>query len=208
LRLVDAGNIVHAADPTGLLVIARMDLISVIFTIPEDQLQGVLAKAAARQTLELDPLRELHPPDHLISSLPAASVGALLALLLTGHDLDIIGIILLIGIVKKNAPIWNSVHRQIRGNLRDQFDPRLSGGVAAAVPADPDDDDGRAAWGAASGAGRRHRLRIAPPTRNHDHRRVDREPVLTRYTTPVVYLYLDGVQQWLARRRGASRDRV
>jgi multidrug efflux pump len=39
----------------------------------------------------------------LRSSVPAASVGALLELLLAGHDLDIIGIILLIGIVKKNA---------------------------------------------------------------------------------------------------------
>ncbi|HTG12128.1 MAG TPA: efflux RND transporter permease subunit, partial [Candidatus Eisenbacteria bacterium] len=45
-------------------------------------------------------------PITIISSLPAASVGALLALLVTHHDLDIIaiiGIILLIGIVKKNA---------------------------------------------------------------------------------------------------------
>jgi membrane fusion protein, multidrug efflux system len=54
LRLVDAGNIVHAADATGLLVIARMDPISVIFTISEDQLQVVLAKVAAGQTLAVD----------------------------------------------------------------------------------------------------------------------------------------------------------
>jgi multidrug efflux pump len=47
----------------------------------------------------------IHPLT-ILSTLPSAGVGALLALLLTGHDLDvigIIGIILLIGIVKKNA---------------------------------------------------------------------------------------------------------
>jgi multidrug efflux system membrane fusion protein len=54
LRLVDAGNIAHAADTNGLLVITQMDPISVIFTISEDQLQVVLAKVAARQTLEVD----------------------------------------------------------------------------------------------------------------------------------------------------------
>src|SRR5207237_1832103 len=45
-------------------------------------------------------------PVTILSTLPSAGVGALLALMLTGHDLDvisIIGIILLIGIVKKNA---------------------------------------------------------------------------------------------------------
>ena len=54
LRLVDVGNIVHAADTNGLLVITQMDPISVIFSISEDQLQVVLGKAAARQTLDVD----------------------------------------------------------------------------------------------------------------------------------------------------------
>ena len=54
LRLVDLGNIVHAADTNGLLVITQMDPISVIFTISEDQLQVVLGKVAAGQTLEVD----------------------------------------------------------------------------------------------------------------------------------------------------------
>ena len=47
----------------------------------------------------------IHPVT-ILSTLPSAGVGALVALMLTGHDLDIIsiiGIILLIGIVKKNA---------------------------------------------------------------------------------------------------------
>ncbi len=47
----------------------------------------------------------IHPVT-ILSTLPSAGVGALLALIITGHDLNIvsiIGIILLIGIVKKNA---------------------------------------------------------------------------------------------------------
>ena len=47
----------------------------------------------------------IHPVT-ILSTLPSAGVGALLALIVTGHDLNIvsiIGIILLIGIVKKNA---------------------------------------------------------------------------------------------------------
>src|SRR6185369_13160437 len=38
LRLVDTGNIVHAADPNGLLVITEIQPITVVFTIPADQL--------------------------------------------------------------------------------------------------------------------------------------------------------------------------
>jgi len=54
LRLVDPGNIVQAADTNGLLIITQMDPISAIFTISEDQLQVVLQKVAAGQTLEVD----------------------------------------------------------------------------------------------------------------------------------------------------------
>ncbi|MGC1490378.1 MAG: MdtA/MuxA family multidrug efflux RND transporter periplasmic adaptor subunit [Candidatus Acidiferrum sp.] len=44
LRLVDIGNIVHATDTTGLLVITQLQPIAVIFTLPQDQLQQVLVK--------------------------------------------------------------------------------------------------------------------------------------------------------------------
>jgi multidrug efflux system membrane fusion protein len=54
LRLVDPGNIVQTADANGLLVITQMDPISAIFTISEDQLQVVLKKMIAGQTLEVD----------------------------------------------------------------------------------------------------------------------------------------------------------
>ncbi len=51
LRLVDPGNIVHAADTTGLAVINQLEPITVIFTIPEDNLPPVLAKLRAGERL-------------------------------------------------------------------------------------------------------------------------------------------------------------
>jgi len=44
LRLVDPGNIVHASDPNGMVVITQLQPISVIFSIPEDSLPQVLGK--------------------------------------------------------------------------------------------------------------------------------------------------------------------
>ena len=48
LRLVDAGNIVHAADTTGIVVITQIRPIAVIFTLPQQQLaagqQGLRAR--------------------------------------------------------------------------------------------------------------------------------------------------------------------
>ena len=54
LRLVDVGNIVHAGDANGLVVITQMDPISAIFTISEDQIPPVIQKMAAGQTLQVD----------------------------------------------------------------------------------------------------------------------------------------------------------
>lgn len=42
IRLVDQGNIVHAASTTGLVVITQLQPISVVFTLPQDQLQSVI----------------------------------------------------------------------------------------------------------------------------------------------------------------------
>lgn len=44
LRLVDAGNMVHASDQGGLLVITQLQPISVVFSLPQDQLPQVVAK--------------------------------------------------------------------------------------------------------------------------------------------------------------------
>ncbi len=54
LRLVDPGNIVHATDANGLLVITQIDPITVIFTLAEDQLQAVLQRMHGGQMLEVD----------------------------------------------------------------------------------------------------------------------------------------------------------
>ncbi len=54
LRLVDPGNIVHVSDSTGLLVITQMQPITVLFTLPEDNLPAVLAKLRAGASLAID----------------------------------------------------------------------------------------------------------------------------------------------------------
>ena len=54
LRLVDPGNIVHASDSNGMLVITQIQPISVIFTISEDQLGPILQKVRAGQTLQVE----------------------------------------------------------------------------------------------------------------------------------------------------------
>jgi multidrug efflux system membrane fusion protein len=54
LRLVDAGNIVHASDTNGLLVITQLQPISVIFSLPQDQLPQVNAKLRAGVQLPVD----------------------------------------------------------------------------------------------------------------------------------------------------------
>ncbi len=54
LRLVDPGNIVHASDSNGLLVITQLEPISVIFTIAEDQVPAVMQKRRAGQKLMVE----------------------------------------------------------------------------------------------------------------------------------------------------------
>jgi membrane fusion protein, multidrug efflux system len=54
LRLVDPGNIVHAADTNSLLVITQIQPISAIFTVAEDDLPRVLRKLAAGEHLHVD----------------------------------------------------------------------------------------------------------------------------------------------------------
>ena len=54
LRLVDTGNIVHATDPNGLLVITQIQPITVVFTITADQLPQVLPQTKAGRQLPVD----------------------------------------------------------------------------------------------------------------------------------------------------------
>ena len=50
IRLVDQGNIVHPTDTTGLVVITQQQPISVIFTLPQDQLQKVIHQMTSAST--------------------------------------------------------------------------------------------------------------------------------------------------------------
>jgi membrane fusion protein, multidrug efflux system len=54
LRLVDPGNMVHAADPNGLVVITQQQPISVVFTIPADQLSPVLVQLRSGHKLQVE----------------------------------------------------------------------------------------------------------------------------------------------------------
>jgi multidrug efflux system membrane fusion protein len=54
LRLVDPGNIVHAADANGMLVITQLQPITIVFTLAEDNLQPVYQKLSAGEKLVVD----------------------------------------------------------------------------------------------------------------------------------------------------------
>ncbi len=54
LRQVDPGNIVHAADANGLVVITQLQPITVVFSIPEDSLPAVMKKLHAGDKLPVD----------------------------------------------------------------------------------------------------------------------------------------------------------
>src|SRR5207247_2271723 len=68
LRLVDPGNMVKANDPGGLVVIAQIEPIAVVFAIPEDSLQPVLrqyrtGKAVPVDAYDREGQKELGPSD-------------------------------------------------------------------------------------------------------------------------------------------------
>jgi membrane fusion protein, multidrug efflux system len=54
LRLVDSGNMVHASDANGLLVITQVQPIAVIFSLPQDQLPAVYSRLRNGQELSVD----------------------------------------------------------------------------------------------------------------------------------------------------------
>jgi multidrug efflux pump len=133
-------------------------------------------------------------PWTILSTLPSAGVGAVIALLITGTDfslLAVIGVILLIGIVKKNAIMmidFALVAERERGlSSRDaifeacqmRFRPIMMTTFAAILGALP------LAVGFGSGAGFRQPLGISIVGG------LIVSQLLTLYTTPVVYLYMD-----------------
>jgi multidrug efflux pump len=147
----------------------------------------------------------IHPVT-ILSTLPSAGVGALLSLMLTGHDLGIIaiiGIVLLIGIVKKNAILMVDfaldAEREEKRAPRDaifqaarlRFRPILMTTMAALLGAVPL----MIGWGV--GSELRHPLGIAMVGG------LIFSQVLTIFTTPVIYLYFD---RWAARWGRRARD--
>jgi multidrug efflux pump len=136
-------------------------------------------------------------PVTILSTLPSAGVGAILALMAAGSELNIIsmiGVILLIGIVKKNAimMIDFAIAAQRSGDLRAEqaifqaclvrFRPIMMTTMAALLSAVP------LAIGFGEGAELRRPLGIAIVGG------LIVSQLLTLYTTPVVYLYLDGLR--------------
>jgi multidrug efflux pump len=140
-------------------------------------------------------------PLTIISTLPSASVGAMLALMLFRIDLNvisIIGIILLIGIVKKNAIMMIDfalmAEREEGKSTRDsifeacmlRFRPIMMTTMAALFGALP------LAFGTGTGAELRQPLGITIVGG------LIMSQMLTLYTTPVVYLFLDRMRLRLA----------
>ena len=151
-------------------------------------------------------------PITILSTLPSAGVGAFLFLLLTGMDFSIIaliGLVLLIGIVKKNAIMMidfaleaertegKSPEAAIYEACLLRFRPIMMTTMAALLGGLP------LAIGTGTGGELRRPLGIAIVGG------LIVSQLLTLYTTPVVYLYLDRFRLWFARARvRALRARI
>ena len=113
-------------------------------------------------------------PLTIISTLPSAGLGALLALQVTNTPLTVIafvGIILLIGIVKKNGIMMVDFALDAERQRGLSLGRRHFRGLQRPVPPDPDDDAGGPVRGHSAGHRHRPRHRTAPAARHHHHRR-------------------------------------
>jgi multidrug efflux pump len=151
----------------------------------------------------------IHPLT-ILSTIPSAGTGALLALLLFRMQLDVIaliGIILLIGIVKKNAIMMIDfaleLERQGRTSQESIFEaallrfrPIMMTTAAALLGAVP------LAFGRGVGSEIRRPLGIAIVGG------LIVSQMLTLYTTPVVYLYMDKIKDWVTEHAPWSRGRT
>src|SRR6266849_2463259 len=148
-------------------------------------------------------------PITILSTIPSAGIGALLAIQLIKSDLNIIaliGIILLIGIVKKNAILMIDFAVQVEREEGKspveaiykacllRFRPILMTTMAALLGAMP------LALGAGVGSELRRPLGITIVGG------LILSQLLTLFTTPVVYIYMDRLQSWFqgARARGSA----
>jgi multidrug efflux pump subunit AcrB len=142
-------------------------------------------------------------PITILSTLPSAGVGALAALILCHDDLSLmalIGIILLIGIVKKNAIMM--IDFALAAERQDRKPPAEAIYEAAVIRFRPIMMTTLAAlFGGlplALGTGAGSELRSPLGVSIVGGLLVSQ--VLTLYTTPVVYLYLDRISRWMKRR--------
>ena len=145
-------------------------------------------------------------PITIISTLPSAGLGALLLLMAVHYDLSVIaivGIILLIGIVKKNGIMLVDFAQQVeheKGLSAEEsiyqacvlrFRPILMTTMAALLAGVP--------MMVGTGVGSELRQPLCYTIVGG----LLLSQLLTLYTTPVIYIYLDRVQSWMMRRRGA-----
>ena len=148
-------------------------------------------------------------PITILSTLPSAGVGALVALLICGMDLSLvalIGIILLIGIVKKNAIMMIdfaleaerdqglSPEKSIYQACLLRFRPIMMTTAAALLGALP--------LALENGTGSELRRPLGVSIVGG----LLLSQVLTLYTTPVIYLYMERIAQWFRTRRGAPAE--
>ena len=118
-------------------------------------------------------------PITILSTLPSAGVGAILALMITRNDLSVvalIGIILLIGIVKKNAIMMIDFALEAEREEDKPPEEAIYPGVPAALPSDHDDHHGGAAGRRAAGAWNGHRIGVAASAGHHHRWRIAGEP--------------------------------
>ncbi len=173
---------------------------------------ALLAAAIVAVYIVLGVLYEsLVHPLTILSTLPSAGVGALAALMLTGTDFSVIaliGVVLLIGIVKKNAIMMidfaleaerdqgMSPEEAIHQACLLRFRPIMMTTLAALLGALP------LALGHGTGSELRRPLGVSIVGG------LLLSQVLTLYTTPVIYLALDGLRARLTRRAAPVAERA
>ena len=137
----------------------------------------------------------IHPLT-ILSGLPSAGFGALLTLWLFHMDLNIyafVGLIMLIGIVKKNAIMQIDFALEAeRGGMTAEGGDLP--GLPDPLPPDHDDHDGGAAGRGADRARLRRGRRSAAAARPVRGRRTALLAAVTLYLTPVFYIYLGSAQ--------------